>query len=164
METGCDGCCRWPSSFPFLGRARRSRGGLMESRLRHCHGGLPLHWLTPQPPPSPPMMAGRGARPLRWRSVLVFLRVRTSSQAVPNLTLDLSSRTKKAGLFICNAVFIKLLLMYVHNARIKCTHLQNNVSTRFINVPSARARIKLITFKASGINCDVRAGMVTSLL
>ena len=94
------------SIFVFLVRARRSRGGLVESRLRHrCHcrwgpppppttpTGWPLpHWLTPYhhhrhphwltPPYHHPLlgitqshnhvMDGRGARPLRWRSVLVW--------------------------------------------------------------------------------------------
>ena len=51
----------------FLGRARQSRGGLMERLRRRCpragQGWPPCHvtW----------WMVG-GARPLRWRSVLVF--------------------------------------------------------------------------------------------
>ncbi len=88
-----------------LRRARRSRGGLVESHLRHhCHCAGPPPSPTPRPPqpdpsqaepplwaePPPPTgwppwpgirlsgdsitwcMAG-GARPLRWRSVLVIL-------------------------------------------------------------------------------------------
>ncbi len=82
----------------FLGRARRSLGGLMESRLRRrCRGWPPplgwvqwsgqpyavtsvLSWRTPHPlagghPPAwhDNVMDGWGARSFRWRSVLVIV-------------------------------------------------------------------------------------------
>ncbi len=76
--------------FCFLGRARRSRDGLMEScrsTRDHCHDPRPPYPETPVPPTrdlpwDPPTLdpadpditwshGGGRAQPLRWRSVLV---------------------------------------------------------------------------------------------
>ncbi len=92
--------------FSLLGRARRSRDGLMESRLhrRRCHAGPPPHpaeppWRrTPHPDRHDDHVTaitlscdtiGVGAGPLRWRSVLavVVVDVRTKFLGL-NLSLE----------------------------------------------------------------------------
>ncbi len=82
FHSSCFAICR-PS-------ATISRIGLIESRLRCCHGGPPLAGWPPLPgwTPPPHVMDGWGARPLRWLSVLAYFVTTTADRQERLITSD----------------------------------------------------------------------------